>query len=42
MGNEQFLASSRKPNACAEAYIGTPHKQACRSTPESRKRAVSG
>jgi len=33
---------ARKSRACAEAYIGTPHKQVRRLTPPGRKRTVSG
>src|SRR6056297_2977469 len=41
-GNEEFFVMARKSRACAEAYIGTPHKQARRLTPPWRKRTVSG
>src|SRR6056297_1459597 len=40
-GNEEFSVLARKSRACAEAYIGTPHKQARRLTPPGRKRTVS-
>jgi len=41
-GNEEFFILARKSRACAEAYIGTPHKQVRRLTPPGRKRTVSG
>ena len=33
---------ARKSMGCAEAYMGTPHKQAQRLTPPGRKRTLSG
>src|SRR6056297_2727524 len=41
-GNEEFFVLERKSRACAEAYIGTPHKQVRRLTPPGRKRTDSG
>src|SRR5512137_1399235 len=41
-GNEDFFVLARKSRGCAEAYVGTPHKQARRLTPPGRKRTVSG
>ena len=40
--NEAFFVLARKSRGCAEAYIGTPHKQTRRLTPPGRKRTVSG
>ena len=33
---------ARKSRGCAEAYMGTPHKQDRRLTPPRRKRTLSG
>src|SRR5512138_4010831 len=41
-GNEEFFVLARKSRDCAEAYVGTPHKQARRLTTPGRKRTVSG
>jgi len=42
IGKEGFFVLARKSRDCAEAYIGTPHKQSCRLTPPERKRTLSG
>ena len=39
---EGFFALARKSRGCAEAYLGTPHKQARSLTPPGRKRTLSG
>src|SRR6266571_5833171 len=41
IGNEVFFVLARKSRDCAEAYIGTPHKQAGRLTRPGRKRTVT-
>jgi hypothetical protein len=41
-GNEGFFVLARKSRYCAEAYTGTPHKQARGLTQSGRKRTVSG
>jgi len=41
-GKEGFFAPAMKSRACAEAYMGTPHKKARRLTPPGRKRTLSG
>ena len=41
-GNENFFARSRKTRADAEAYCGTPHKEARRLTQRLRKKAIYG
>jgi hypothetical protein len=41
-GKEEFFAQARKSRGCAEAYMGTLHKEARRLTPPGRKRTLSG
>src|SRR6185369_8933721 len=41
-GNEDFFVMARKSRDCAEAYIGTPHKQSRRLTQPGQKSTLSG